>query len=154
VTLSVPVKVVQAHRPPTIEDLGIEGRIETTYDDQITLLGYTAPYTSTGVPGFIQLTLFWQSQRRHPEEFVVTVAVVDETGEPVAMASGAPAIGRHPTSEWTRGELVRDPYAFWLPADFEAGTYTVGVVVHRGDQPITPEGGDDPFLELLSVEVQ
>jgi hypothetical protein len=137
-----------------VEDLALDRRIGLTYDDQITLLGYTAPYTSTGVPGFVQLTLFWQSEQRHPEEFAITVAVVDETGESVALASGAPATGRHPTSEWIRNEVVRDPYAFWLPAGFDAGTYTVGVVVHRGAEPITPEGTDAPFLEVLSVEVE
>jgi hypothetical protein len=154
VTLDVPVEVVRSRRPPTVEELEMDRRIEATYDDQITLLGYTAPYTSTGVPGFVQLTLFWQSERRHPEEFVITVAVVDEAGEPAAMASGAPATGRHPTSDWIRSEVVRDPYAFWLPADFDVGTYTVGVVVHRGVEPITPEGADAPFLEVLSVEVE
>lgn len=154
VTLRVPVEVVRPRRQPAVEDLALDRRIGLTYDDQITLLGYTAPYTSTGVPGFVQLTLFWQSEQRHPEEFAITVAVVDETGESVALASGAPATGRHPTSEWIRNEVVRDPYAFWLPAGFDAGTYTVGVVVHRGAEPITPEGTDAPFLEVLSVEVE
>lgn len=154
VTLDVPVEVVRALRPPDVEELGVDRHIGASYDDQITLLGYTAPYTSTGVPGFVQLTLFWQSERRHPQDFVITVAVVDEAEEVVAMASGAPATGRYPTSEWVRGEVVRDPYAFWLPGDFDPGTYTVGVAVHRGDRPITPEGANDPFLSIFTVEVE
>jgi hypothetical protein len=72
----------------------------------------------------------------------------------VAVASGSPAVGRSPTAGWSRGEIVRDPYAFWLAGDFQPGTYTVGVVVHHGDRPIVPGGAADAFLELFPVEVR
>ena len=124
------------------------------YDGEITLLGYTTPSQVTQVPGFLHLTLFWQAERRRPDELVITVAVVDETGDVVAMASGAPAMGRYPTSDWSRGEIVRDAYAFWFGGDFVPGSYTVGIAVHRGDQPITPEGMENPFLRLYDMEVQ
>jgi len=32
-------------------------------------------------------------------------------------------------SLWQAGEIVRDVYAFWLPADFPPGRYTVRVRV-------------------------
>ena len=108
----------------------------------------------TDAPGFIHLALFWQAERRRPDDLVVTVAVVDGERDIAAIVSGSPANGRYPTRQWSPGEIVRDAYAFWLSDEFEPGNYTVGVVVHRGDQPITAEGMEDPFLELYELEVQ
>ena len=128
--------------------------VGAAYDGQVSLLGYATPSLVTDAPGFIHLALFWKALRRHPDELVVTVAVVDAAGEPVAMASGPPAGGRYPTSRWSRGEVVRDAYAFWLGEDFVPSRYTVGVVVHRGAEPIATERAQDAFLELFDVEVR
>jgi hypothetical protein len=154
VVLTVPVEVVAGRRPPDEDALGMDEAIGASYADQISLLGYATPSRVTDAPGFIHLTLFWQAQRRHPDDLVVTVAVVDAAGEPVAIASGPPAGGRYPTSRWSRGEVVRDAYAFWLGEDFAPGVYTVGVVVHRGAEPIAVEQAPDAFLELFDVEVR
>jgi hypothetical protein len=70
------------------------------------------------------------------------------------MASGAPAVGRYPTSGWSEGEIVRDAYAFWLGEDFSLGQFRVWVVVHRWGEPITADGLDDPHLEIFVVEVK
>jgi len=117
-------------------------------------LGYEDPERTVAVPDFLRVTLFWQAVRDRPEDLVVTVAVVDAEGEPVAMASGAPAGGRYPVSRWSRGEVVRDPYALWLGEGVAPGTYRVGVVVHRGGEPVPTEGASDGFLELFTVEVR
>lgn len=154
VVLEIPVEVLPARRQPSLEDLGMDEQLGATYGGQITLLGYSTPSRRTEVPGFLHLALFWRAERSHPEDLVVTVAIVDGVGEVVAQASGAPAGGRYPTSRWTRGEIVRDAYAFWLGEDFSLGTYTVGVAVHRGDQPVWPEGREGPFLEIFTAEAQ
>lgn len=154
VVLEVPVEVLPAARPPTVVGLEMDGEVGAAYAGQVKLLGYAGPEGETRAPGFLHLTLFWQAVRDHPDDLVVSVAVVDGEGEVVALASGPPAVGRYPTGRWRRGEIVRDPYAFWLGPDFEPGIYTVGVVVHRGDRPLTPEGMEDPFLKLFDVEVR
>lgn len=156
VVLEKPVEVLPGPSP-ALEDLDLDEEVNATYDDQVTLLGYglsSPPQGRLDPPGFLQLTLFWRAERKRPDDLAVTVAVVDETGEPVAMASGPPAVGRHPTSNWSRGEVVRDPYAFWLDETFSSGTYRVGVVVHRGDQPVVAEGVQEAFLELLRLDVE
>jgi len=154
VVLEVPVEVLPALCQPDPEGLEMDEEVGAVYDGQIQLLGYAVPFREVYTPGFLHVVLFWQGERDHPDELVVALAVVDDEREPVALASGAPAVGRSPTSSWSRGEVVRDPYAFWLEEDLQPGTYAVGVVVHRGDRPITPEGAEDPFLELFTVEVQ
>jgi hypothetical protein len=151
--LEVPVEVLPARRPPAVGDLELDEAVGATYEGQVELLGYTTSEDGVGAPGFLHLTLFWRAKRGHLDELMVTVAVLDEAGEPVAIASGPPAVGRYPTTRWSRGEVVRDPYAFWLDEEFLPGTYSVGVVIHRGDQPITAQGLDEPFLRLFSVEV-
>jgi hypothetical protein len=153
VVLRVPVRVLPARRPPDEVELGLDEEVRAVYNDQVTLLGYALPAPVVEAPGFIHLTLFWRAERRHPDDLVITVAVVDDAGEPVAMVSGPPVGGRYPVAEWARGEVVRNPYAFWMDETFQAGTYTVGVVVHRGHEPITAEGETHPFLELFQVEV-
>jgi hypothetical protein len=154
VVLDVPIEVLPAREPSPIESLEMDREVWTTYDNQISLLGYATPTTTTDAPGFIHLTLFWRAEQRRPDDLVVTVAVVDPERNIAAIVSGPPANGRYPTGEWSRGEVVRDAYAFWLSEEFEPGSYTVGVVVHRGDQPITAQGMEDPFLELYALEVE
>jgi len=154
VVLEVPVEVLPALRQPDVGDLGMDEALGITYEGQVTLLGYVIPSRTVRTPGFLHVTLFWRAERTHPDDLVVTVAMVDGVGEVAAQASGAPATGHYPVSRWSRGEIVRDSYAFWLEEDYPCGTYTVGVVVHRGEQPVTPEGIEDPLLELLTVEVR
>ena len=153
VVLQVPVEVLPSRRPPPLSSLEME-EVGAVYDGQVALLGYNTPGPVTDVPGFLRLTLFWRAERRRPDDLVVTVAIVGADGQVEGMASGPPAVGRYPTWRWSRGEIVRDPYAFWLGDDFAPGVYTVGVAVHRGDQPITPAGFDDPFVQLFTVEVR
>jgi len=154
VVLDVPVRVLPARRQPDLEDLGLDGVVGAVFDAQVALVGYVTPTPVVGVPGYFHLTLYWRSERRHPDDLVVTVAVLDSDREPVAMASGWPAVGRYPMALWSRGEIVRDAYAFWLGDDVEPGLYQVGVVVHRGDQPVAPDGATEPLVELLTVEVR
>jgi hypothetical protein len=154
VVLSVPVEVRSALRQPQLGELAMSEVVDVTYAGQVTLLGYAAPSYVVETPGFFHLTLFWRGETDRPDDLAVTVAVVDDEGEPIAMASGAPAVGRYPTSSWSEGEIVRDAYAFWLGEDFSPGQFRVWVVVHRWGQPITADGLDDPHLEIFVVEVK
>lgn len=154
VVLDVPVRVLPARRQPGLESLELDEVVGVVFDEQVTLLGYATPTPVVGVPGYFHVALYWRSEQHHPDSLVVTVAVLDSAQEPVAMASGWPVVGRYPMALWSRGEVVRDAYAFWLGDDVEPDLYQVGVVVHRGDQPVTPGGAAGPLVELFTVEVR
>jgi hypothetical protein len=52
-------------------------------------------------------------------------------------------------SLWQAGEIVRDVYAFWLPADFPPGRYTVGVRIEDREGPLR----ETPDINLGQIEV-
>jgi hypothetical protein len=55
----------------------------------------------------------------------------------------APVDGQYPASLWSAGEIVRDPYSFWLSEDFAPGIYELRVGVD----------GAEGWTSLGSVEV-
>jgi len=154
VVLDAAVEVLPPRRPPRVDELGLDQTLEWDYGDEVTLLGYVRSSAAVEAPGFLHFTLFWQARRNHPADLTINAVVLDSQGETVAEASGAPAGGRYPTSRWSRREVVRDPYAFWLDENFLAGPYTVAVVVHRGGEPLVPDGAGRSLVELFTVEVQ
>ena len=79
------------------------------------------------------LTLFWQAAERPDGAYLARLRLQGPDGGVVAEAVQTPGRADHPTSSWTRGELVRDVWSFImpvaLPADpktpVPAGTYTL-----------------------------
>ena len=53
------------------------------------------------------VTLFWRAIADRPQAREITLEIV-HGDTPVGSQSGAPVHGRYPTSQWQRGELVRD----------------------------------------------
>jgi hypothetical protein len=88
-------------------------------------VGYDIPNGTiqTGVP--IPITLFWQSARAVDTDFVVELAVQDDSGKSYATSQAAPASGIYSTSKWTPNEIVRDPQSFTLRGDTPDGDYRI-----------------------------
>jgi hypothetical protein len=90
--------------------------------DGIQLIGYdlTSP-SSVGEP--LLLTLYWESLEPVSEGYDIFVHVVDENGQIVAQADQEPVASLAPTHRWQPGDIIRDPYEIFLPADLPAGLY-------------------------------
>jgi hypothetical protein len=142
-TLDTSVRVTPPRRPPDESELSLTDALDFEYADQITLLGADVPDRAVELPGFVHLTLFWRAETDRPDDITVRVQLVDAGGVPVDEILTAPVDGLYPSSSWSVGEVVRDPYSFWLADGFPPGTYELRVSLE----------GHDGWESLGSIEV-
>lgn len=107
----------------------------------------------------VRLILNWKAAAQIGEPYKVFVHVLGPNGLPVAQQDNEPLNGTYPTTRWTRGERIADPYAFALPADLPPGEYLVEVGLYRlsdfGRLPVLDAGqnmvDDKIFLDPIRV---
>ena len=99
-----------------------------TFADQIALRGYAAQALAHAV----QINLVWQALAQPPHAYTVFAHVVDANGQQVGQQDNMPVHDQLPTSCWTTGEFVSDPYTVPL-AEGAQPPFTVEVGLYRGD---------------------
>jgi hypothetical protein len=94
--------------------------VNQTFENQITLLGYTWNESRD------RLQLFWQARSSPTGEYAAFVHILDAQGKLVAQFDQAP--GSIPTSRWKPGEMIIDEYVITQPnLAFERFTIRVGL---------------------------
>lgn len=88
----------------------------------IQLIGYDFTPPASAVEPLL-LTLYWESLAPVSEGYDVFVHVVNESGQIVAQADQQPVASLAPTHRWQPGDIIRDPYEIFLPADLPDGAY-------------------------------
>ena len=151
------VKVQRPRRQPRLAELDVTRAVTVTFPEGgVTLLGVAQPCDQVMLPGAWSITLFWRAERDHPPARTRDLVLLDAQGQEVWRFSGAPVDGYYPFEAWLAGEVVRDPLLF-VPAqvvDLKAGVYRFGVMVEAAgaDEPLNPEGANDAFVDLGTVE--
>ncbi len=56
------------------------------------------------------LSLYWQVDDVVTEDYVVSIALLDESGTEKASWLGTPTRGIYPSTDWQPGEVIRDPW--------------------------------------------
>ena len=81
---------------------------------------------------YVPLTLFWRALNDVPEDWSVSLRILDERGNVVWSEDiAAPVIGMYPTSRWIDGEVVADYHELAVPPDMPPADYQWAVVVYR-----------------------
>jgi hypothetical protein len=98
-----------------------------TLDNPLTpdlrLRGYDLS-SAEGIPGeALWMTLYWQAVNQIQHDYIITLRLLDETGQDVASWSGRPFYNTFPTQRWPADANVRDPWRILLPSDLTAGQY-------------------------------
>ena len=75
----------------------------------------------------VQLILHWQALREMTEDYTVFVHLTQADGQLVSQQDVQPLGGGKPTTSWTSGEMVDDPYELALPVGASPGTYWLKV---------------------------
>ncbi|MFB0538232.1 MAG: Stk1 family PASTA domain-containing Ser/Thr kinase [Anaerolineae bacterium] len=75
----------------------------------------------------VQLTLHWQALREMTEDYTVFVHLTQADGQLVSQQDTQPLGGAKPTTSWTPGEVVDDPYELAIPVKASPGTYWLKV---------------------------
>jgi hypothetical protein len=123
------VEVVKPTAPPPLERLAIQYPLQIRLGSQIKLLGYN--YTSQVVrPGdSVPLTLFWQAEQDVREDDLVLLQLRGKGGKMRVLYRDRPANGSYPTTQWSRGEVVRHQLEVRIPADVPSGSYHLAVAL-------------------------
>ncbi len=89
--------------------------LEAEFGDQIRLLGAVTG-AETAQPGdILPLTLYWQAEGPVEGDYTVFVHLLGRYERVIAQRDAPPGLGARPTSGWTPGRLVVDPYLLTLP---------------------------------------
>ena len=99
----------------------------TNFDDKIALLELVIPDKLLRPGGTLAVTLLWQGLAPLEEDYTVFLQVLDAQDRLVGQVDAWPQQGTFPTSQWTPGEQVRDPYEIQLAADLPPGDYRLQV---------------------------
>lgn len=99
----------------------------TNFGDQIALLDVSIPDPELHPGGHMSLDLTWQALAGMSEDYTVFVQVLDAADQLVGQVDSWPVQGTYPTSQWSPGEVVRDPYIVRLDAGLPPGDYRLHV---------------------------
>jgi len=100
------------------------------FADQVFLLDAavsTNGQASVRPGGMVPVALRWQALRAMDEDYTVFVHLVGPDGQLHGQVDMWPVQGSHPTSLWTPGEKVIDPYEVRLDPDAPPGQYQIEV---------------------------
>ena len=143
VTLNTVVHVVRPAAALTIASLNLQGAIDRDYNGAH-LLGWSIESTQLATPTFARLTLFWRSDADRLPDQHARIELINQAGRAAQSAES----DLYPMTEWTKGEIVRDQIALWLPPDFAPDRYTVRVTLAAED------GKTLDTLDLDQIEVK
>ncbi len=99
--------VVKPANPPS--SLQIQHPLSIEFEE-IALLGYDLAQDSVCQGETLALALWWQALRDVEGDYLIHLQVEDTTGEIWGEVQSRPVNGSYPTTEWKRGEILRDWY--------------------------------------------
>ena len=122
------IKDIIAHNPR------IENITEIKYGHEIVLLGYNMDKESLVVGDNLDITYFWQAQRKMAEDHEIAVLLTNEKGELILRnwfdgLSFLPAYGVYSTKKWGIGEIIQETHGVFIPLNYQPGRYFINVAV-------------------------
>lgn len=121
-----PVRVEKASKPPSLESLLLQRRLQVNLGPlqllgySLTALGFSQPQREFQRGGVVHLTLLWQTKATMEADYQLSLVLLDATGAIVLKRDG-PLGGLYPSSRWEAGEVVREQHR--IPLDLPAGEY-------------------------------
>ncbi len=131
-------------------------RLDADFCGQIRLLGAVTGADSAQPGDALGLVLFWEALGAIDHDYTVFVHLLGTHGRVIAQRDAPPGLGARPTSLWTPGQMVADPYLLALPeaayapdqAVWEVGLYDP----EMGVRLPTADGGDNLRFGQVAVE--
>ncbi|MBN1309946.1 MAG: hypothetical protein JXB30_00915 [Anaerolineae bacterium] len=140
--------------PPECTDMQASG---VTFGSSIHLDQYAASLVRKGETQWICVRLDWSSTQPLSNSYKLSVRVMDQGEQAVALYDSRPAGYLAPTTSWKPGETIRDQLALPLPAALTTGHYRVELVLYdeatMEHLPLEGAPSGDALL-LMSVQIQ
>lgn len=119
------VTVHRADHPAVVTQLSLAYPLNAQLTPGLTLLGFDLPSEVLLLSRPTWLTLYWQADSAPGQDYAVALQLLQPDGREVHYWLGRPVFSGYPTTQWTAGELVRDPWRLELPAQVVPGQYTL-----------------------------
>jgi len=131
-------------------------RLDAGFGGQIRLLGAVVGDQTVQPGDLLVLTLYWQAVEPVGQDYTAFVHLLGRYDRVLAQRDATPGLGALPTSRWTPGQVVADPYLLALPevtcapdqAVWEVGLYDPAT----GRRLPLADGGDNVRFGRVEVE--
>jgi hypothetical protein len=120
-----PIRVSSPERQPPLAAIPMQRRLSARFGSlqlggvDVNKLGFEGQDVDLRPGDVVHLTLFWRAAERPDADYEITIG---DKGASFSVTS-QPADGRHPTSRWSAGEVVRDARYLFVPTDQPPGRY-------------------------------
>lgn len=98
---------------------------------RLELVGYRGGGDAIKAGQHVPLLLTWRALVDAPEDYSISLRIMEGSRQVWARDIGAPVLGMYPTSRWVRGEVVQDYHELSIPREMSPGQYAWVVVVYR-----------------------
>jgi 4-amino-4-deoxy-L-arabinose transferase-like glycosyltransferase len=102
----------------------------------IRLLGYDLASPEAQPGGTLQVALYWQALYDVSNDYVLSLELRDSAGRTQLRRTERPVDGGYPTTEWEKGEILRDWHDLPVPADMPQGEYELRLSVMEHEKII------------------
>ncbi len=128
------------------EEPAVKRSLAVNLEEGISLLGYELSATSLEPGEELRLTLYWQTERRLREEYMIFVHLLNKENVSAGLGDSPPMRGIYPTIYWQEGERVADEHRFQVADDAPPGRYLLEVGIYSpqsGERlAVLDEGGE------------
>ncbi len=141
----------------------IDVPVGATFGDGIELVGFNLQYPKGALsplayppvrPGDeVAVTLIWRALAPVDADYTVTVQLLGSDGRVYGQLDASPLGGTAPTSTWSPGEVLIDPYRFAVATEAPPGEYRLIVGMYRletGERLALTSGVDEGDAAMLT----
>ncbi len=115
-SLTIPSAQVTVTEPESpAESTNLTGSLEVRLAPGLALVSAELQPDSLVIGEDNWLVLLWAATAQIEQDYSLELTLLDSQEHSLASWSGQPVYGRHPTSTWPAGRLVRDPWNLTLP---------------------------------------
>lgn len=97
------------------------------FDNQVLLTNAKIDHDTLTPNESIRVDLSWRGLKTWPDDYTAFVHLIGPDGRVHGQVDQWPVQGTLPTSSWTAGQTVNDPYVVTLPPDAPSGKYQIEV---------------------------
>ncbi len=101
------------------------------FGEAMHLVGYQLNKLAVSPGRTVSLTLDWQSSAPLPEDYTVSVQLINAQGQKAAQLDSAPAI---PTTKWSIGQPIAEAYQLPIDGNAPSGLYDLRLVVYSKNE--------------------
>ncbi len=169
--ISLLLYVIPAYaRPPILspaEAILLPNQVKVLYGDKVELLAYEFESGAVRPGERVGITFYWRCLTEMEEDLNVFIRVLGREGQLIGEKESYPGGGSYPTTEWKRGEIIKDTYltrirrrataptAAWVQVGlFDLAIMTEVPAYDGRSRPIVPLLGPIKIAPWFPLEVE